>query len=648
MVEMTRLYHNYQLRINAISVFFLFIGIGILTKLFFIQSIKSSAHKTNTHKAGIVERYEKGNRGLIIDRNGEILAETIQKYTFWTNTKKDIEKEKIIDIFSKEALGSEEKYENILSKKKSYIKIADGLLYSECEKILNEINNIKGLYCDISSSRYYPQDGLASQLLGYVDANHKGQFGIEREFDKLLTGKASQVIYDRSANGKIKKSLLNSSRKSDSGGNIQLTLDIGLQSILIDAMDKEVKRTNAKSSNGIIMDPFTGEILAMATIPTFNPNNYRNYDISNFANKTISEAYEPGSTYKLISMAAILESNVFNLEDQFFCENGEYEIIPNKIIHDHEPHDSLTLSEIFIHSSNIGIAKIIKELGANHIYNFSRKFGFGVKTGIDLPNESAGILRPFDSWSGLSSTSIGMGQEISVNTLQLALAYSAAANGGYLMKPIIIKNIKEQNIAMDTHPQVVRKVMSKNTSNLLLNMMELVVNEGTADNARIAGFKIGGKTGTAEKFIDGKYSKTHFISSFAAILPIDKPKYVCIISVDSPMYGFHWGNETAVPIVKSIFERIIINENMGNMASHVNKKNIYKKTPTLSSATIMEKEYIVPNFVGKTLKQSIKIATNSGLKIYPIGTSGRVTWQSIRPGKNFNNKSMCKIKLDMF
>ena len=645
---MTRLYHNYQLRINFLSVFFLLISIGILTKLFFIQSIKSSTHKTNTHKAGIVERFEKGNRGLIIDRNGEILAETIQKYTFWSNTEKDVDKEKIINIFSQELLKPKEKYENLLSKNKSYIKIADGLLYSECKNILNEINDIRGLYCDISSSRYYPQDGLASQLLGYVDTNHKGQFGIEREFDKLLTGKTSQVIYNRSANGKIKKSLLNDNRDLEGGSNIHLTLDMKLQSILIDAMDKEVKRTNAKSSNGIIMDPFTGEILAMGTIPTFNPNNYRDYDISNFANKTISEAYEPGSTYKLISMAAILESEIFNLEDQFFCENGEYEIISNKIIHDHEPYENLTLSEIFIHSSNIGIAKIVKELGPNHIYNFSRKFGFGVKTGIGLPNESTGILRPFDAWSGLSGTSIAMGQEISVNTLQLALAYSAAANGGYLMKPIIIKNIKDQNIDMDIHPQVIRRVISKNTSNALLGMMELVVNEGTAYNAQIPGFKIGGKTGTAEKFIDGKYSKTHFISSFAAILPIDKPKYVCIISVDSPMYGFHWGNETAAPIVKNIFKRIIINDNMSNSTSYANKKNINKKMPVLSSANIIKKEYKVPNFIGKTLKQSIKIANNNGIKIHPIGTSGRVTWQSISPGKNFNNKSMCKIKLDMF
>jgi len=623
------------------------ISVVVLTKLLFIQSIKASLHKDNTLKAGVVKRYEKGNRGLIIDRNGEILAQTIQKYTFWVNTNNFFDKEQIVEIFSQEMLEPKEKYEKLLSEKKSYIRLAYGLLHSECSNILNRINDVKGLYCDVSSNRYYPQDGLASQVLGYVDENYQGQFGIEREFNDLLNGKISQVIYNRSANGKIKKSLLNN-EKLQSGSNIQLTLDVELQSILLDAMNQEVKRTNANSANGIIMNPFTGEILAMASIPTFNPNYYYKYEMSTFSNKVISESYEPGSTYKLISMAAILESNLFSIDDQIFCEEGAYEIIPNKIIHDHEPHQHLTLSEIFMHSSNIGIAKIVKELGSSHIYNFSRKFGFGIKTGIELPNEASGILRSIDDWSRLSTTSISIGQEISVNTLQLASAYSATANGGYLMKPMIIKSIQNQDVNTNISPQVIRKIISKKTSKSLLKMMELAVNEGTADNAQIPGFKVGGKTGTAEKFIDGSYSKEKFISSFAAILPIDKPKYVCIISVDSPMYGFHWGNETAAPIVKNIFERIIINENMTTTKNYV-KNTIAEEMPLLISNPMIEKKrYVVPNFIGKTLKQSVLIARDNDLKIHPIGTRGRVTWQSINPGKNFNNGSTCKIKLEMF
>ena len=645
---MTRLYNNHHVRINIISMCFFMISVVVLTKLLFIQSVKASLYKKNTLKAGIVKRYEKGSRGLIIDRNGEILAQTIQKYTFWVNTNNFFDKEQIVEIFSKEMLEPKEKYEKLLSTKKSYIRLAYGLLHSECSNILNKINDIKGLYCDVSSDRYYPQDGLAGQVLGYVDENYQGQFGIEHEFNDLLNGKISQVIYNRSANGKIKKSLLNN-EKLQSGSNIQLTIDVELQSILVDAMSQEVQKTNANSANGIIMDPFTGEILAMASIPTFNPNHYYKYGMSTFANKAISESYEPGSTYKLISMAAILESNLFSINDQIFCEEGAYEIIPNKIIHDHEPHQYLTLSEIFMHSSNIGIAKIVKELGANHIYNFSRKFGFGIKTGVELPNEASGILRPIDDWSGLSTTSISIGQEISVNTLQLASAYSATANGGYLMKPIIIKSIQNQDVNTTTSPEVIRKVMSKKTSKALLKMMELAVNGGTSDNAQIPGFKVGGKTGTAEKFIDGSYSKKEFISSFAAILPIDKPKYVCIISVDSPRYGFHWGNETAAPIVKNIFERIIINENMTNTENYVENNTIVEEMSLLTSNSMIEKKgYVVPNFIGKSLKQSILIAKDNGLKIHPIGTRGRVTWQSINPGKNFNNASTCKIKLEMF
>ena len=245
-----------------------------------------------------------------------------------------------------------------------------------------------------------------------------------------------------------------------------------------------------------------------------------------------------------------------------------------------------------------------------------------------------------------------MGQEISVNTLQLALAYSAAANGGYLPSARIIQKISGNGYEeRDYSPKPVRQVMSKQTSEILLNMMEEVVNRGTASKARIPGFRIGGKTGTAEKFIDGAYSKRAFISSFAAVFPIDNPKYVCVISVDSPIYGYHWGNETAAPIVKEIFERLIINnkefipvkpESMPQFA-----QSTYSSTSIIATANVLhKKENMVPNFLGKTLKQSIQEAKDLGLAIYPVGTSGRVVWQSVSPGQLVDTDITCTIKLE--
>ena len=214
------------------------------------------------------------------------------------------------------------------------------------------------------------------------------------------------------------------------GADIQLTIDVNTQTILLDALKQGLKRSGAKGANGVILNPFTGDILAMVSVPDFDPNEYWNYDVSTFSNRTISDTYEPGSTYKIISMTAALESGSFKLSDSFYCEDGKYQIIPSKIIHDHEPHGYLSLYEIIIYSSNIGLSKMVDQMGPRHIYDYSRKFGFGIRTGVPLPGEASGELREFSEWTRLSGPFVSMGQEISINTLQLALAYSAVANGG--------------------------------------------------------------------------------------------------------------------------------------------------------------------------------------------------------------------------
>ena len=618
--------------------------------MFFIQSFKAAELRSNTLEIGITERSIQGNRGHIYDRNGEVLAETVHKYTFWVNTKEYFEKEKIIELFSSEFNHSENSYRELLSQNKPYIMLANGLLRTQCIRILSKIKDIKGLYCDISVNRFYPYNNLASQVVGYVDMDHKGQFGIERQFDSVLDGKISRLIFNRSADGRIRKAFMDQQPEIENGADIQLTLDIKIQTILIDAMKKGLKKTRAFSANGVILNPFTGDILAMASAPDFDPNNYKSHNISTFSNRTISEAYEPGSTFKLIAMTAILESGLYESTDLIYCEEGKYQLIPSKLIHDHEPYSDLSISEIFIHSSNIGLTKVVDQLGHEHIYDYARKFGFGIRTGVPLPNETSGILRAYSDWSRLSGPSISMGQEISVNTLQLALAYSAAANGGYLpigriVKKISGKDFEERNFT----PIPVRQVMSAETSNLLLEMMEGVVNMGTATKARIPGFRIGGKTGTAEKFIDGKYSKRNFISSFAAVFPVDNPKYVCVISVDSPVYGYHWGNETAAPIVKEIFERLIINNDMDPVNSQIIPQYVHaaqEKHIDGMPVTIAFMPKKMPDFLGKTLKQSIQEAQLTGLTIQPIGTSGRVVWQSVKPGKQIHNNATCKIKLE--
>ena len=651
---MTRLYSLYQLRVRFISTLFFIFSIAILGKMLYVQSFQAADLREITLDAGFTERSVKGSRGNISDRNGQILAETVKTYTFWVNTQKEVDRDAIAALFSETFNQPVDSYRKLLSKRKKYIPLTKALNRTQCLPILEKLKETKGLQCDVSANRYYPFQNLESQVIGYVDRDHKGQFGIERQFDPLLNGKTSNLIFNRSANGTLRKAIIDQHPTAENGADIQLTIDANIQTILLDALKQGMKRSGALTANGVILNPFTGDILAMASVPDFDPNAYGKYDVSTFANRTISDSYEPGSTFKLISMTAALESGVFTSEDKFFCENGEYQILPSKIIHDHEPHGDLSLSDIFIYSSNIGLAKMVDQMGAQHIYDYARKFGFGIRTGVPLPSEASGVLRAFNEWTRLSGPFVSIGQEISINTLQLAVAYSAAANGGYLPNARIIKNISGNGYEeRDYSPKPVRKVMTRETSEILLSMMEDVVNHGTANKARIPGFRIGGKTGTAEKFVNGAYSKREFISSFAAVFPIDNPKYVCVISVDSPKYGYHWGNETAAPIVKEIFERLIINnkefipvtpKEMPQFAHTTISQQI---APMLATADVVQKQNnLVPNFLGKTLKQTIQEAKDLGLIINPVGTSGRVVWQSVSPGQLVDGALACTIKLE--
>lgn len=651
---MTRLYSFYQFRVRFISALFFICSIAILGKMLYVQSFQAADLRQKTLDAGFTERSVRGSRGNISDRNGQILAETVKTYTFWVNTQNEVDRNAIATLFSTTFNQPLDIYQNLLSKRKKYVPLTKALNRTQCLPILEKLKETKGLQCDVSANRYYPFHNLASQVIGYVDRDHKGQFGIERQFDPLLNGKTSNLIFNRSANGTLRKAIIDQHPTAENGADIQLTIDANIQTILLDALKQGMKRSGALTANGVILNPFTGDILAMASVPDFDPNAYGKYDVSTFANRTISDSYEPGSTFKLISMTAALESGVFTAEDKFFCENGEYQILPSRTIHDHEPHGDLSLSDIFIYSSNIGLAKMVDQMGAQHIYDYARRFGFGIRTGVPLPSEASGVLREFNEWTRLSGPFVSIGQEISINTLQLAVAYSAAANGGYLPNARIIKNISGNGYEeRDYSPKPVRKVMTRQTSEILLSMMENVVNHGTANKARIPGFRIGGKTGTAEKFVNGAYSKREFISSFAAVFPIDNPKYVCVISVDSPDYGKHWGNETAAPIVKEIFERLIINnkefipvapKEMPQFAQTTISQQI---APMLATADVVQMQNnLVPNFLGKTLKQTIQEAKDLGLIINPVGTSGRVVWQSVSPGQLVDGALACTIKLE--
>ena len=653
---MRKFFQLYSRNINRLSIGIYLFSLILILNFFKIQIIEKNTFKEHVNKIGykVVNKY--GKRGEILDKNKNILSQTITKYTFWVNTNKRYNSESISKLFSNNFNKPDSIYKEKLNKKSNYVIIEKNILHSDCRNILKEVNKIEGLEYTKNSKRFYPYNTLASQTLGFVNEDGFGQNGIEESLNTILSGDTIQTKLKKGLKGQF---FDNNKTNNLDGNKVQLTIDIEIQQILQDELYKTYKNTKAKSANGIIIDPFTGDIISIASIPDYNPNNYSNYNIENFRNRTITDSYEPGSTFKIIPMIAVYEDNLSS-DKKYFCENGEYTLNNGKKLNDHEKHDSLTVNEIFIHSSNIGISKIIQNINNKEIYRLCKSLGFGSNTGLPLKSESKGILRNLNNWSKCSKTYISIGQEIGVTNIQLALAYSSIANGGYLLKPHIVKNIsKNDSMIYNREIEPLRQVFNKDISNKILSSLEEVVIKGTAKNLNLNGYKIGGKTGTAQKFSDGKYSKNEFVSSFASIFPIDKPKYVMIISIDSPEYGKHWSNESAVPTAKKIINRIIINDKsfLNKPSTILAKDNtVDKATPTIEKINQIKKyssyskeitKETMPNLKGKTLKEAISLASQNGIMLKPNTLKGRVVWQSLKPGIKTKKDQICEIRLSI-
>ena len=446
--------------------------------------------------------------------------------------------------------------------------IVQDLVSYENQNLIEDSKNIKNLNYSLYKHRLYPYNELAAQLIGFTNNDNRGKYGIEGYFDKILNGTERLVEFNKNARGKIVSAKDN--YKISNGSDIYLTIDINVQDILQTELKKAYKSYSAKSANGIIINPNTGEIIAMASLPDFNLNAYKNLNLDSanyfYTNRVISVPYEPGSTFKIVNMSNALDQDSKFSHKQYFCENGEYYNKYQESFQDHDPYDSLSFSDIFVKSSNIGTIKIFEETTNKSFYNKMQDFGFGIKTNISLKNENSGDIKNLiyykNNLRDLASASIG--QSILVTNLQLAMAYGSIANGGYLLKPKLIKKISnDKNTTYFKNPIIVKRNIKKETSKYLLNALNDVVLNGTGVKAKISNIQIGGKTGTGEIWnnVKNEYSKKDFVSSFASIFPLNNPEYVLIVSIEAPSnYDQRWGGETAAPCSKEIIKQILLHD----------------------------------------------------------------------------------------
>lgn len=438
--------------------------------------------------------------------------------------------------------------------------------------------DLKGIEIVPEFSRFYPHKTMAAQVLGFAGIDSKGLEGIEFYYNSEIQGVSQQytIMKDALGRGFDREAWAEDQEKTNS---LVLTLDRTIQFITEEALKEATVKHEAKSGIAVVMVPSTGEILAIAHYPEFNPNAFSKFKSDAWRNRAVSDAFEPGSTMKIFMATAALESGYCSPKSIFFCENGEYKIGPNTV-HDTHSYDWMSIQEIVKHSSNIGAVKIAEMTGKKSLYTTLKAFGFGEKTGIDLPGETSGNLTSYKQWRPIDVGNIAFGQGISVSAIQLLRAVCAIANGGTLMKPYLAKSVIDPSgkIIRDLTPEKGRPIISKNNAKAIAEMMHMVVLEGgTGTNAALNHYKVCGKTGTAQKFINGTYSNNAFVASFVGFAPKDDPAVAVLVVIDEPHQKQHFGGTVAAPAFKKIvyetLNYLAVRPDNLLMASTYNEKN---------------------------------------------------------------------------
>ena len=440
--------------------------------------------------------------------------------------------------------------------------------------------------------RVYPLGEIGGSVLGYIGADGYGLGGAEFLFDNYLRGEDGWIILQKDGRNHKYRKIGLPVKEPRKGCDVVLTIDSKIQKIVHAALKKTVTALNAKGGMCIVMDPNTGKVYAMANEPSFDPNHVSRYPLKQRKNKCISYVYEPGSTFKLVTAAAALQEQYFKEDYLLYGDNGVFRIY-DQMIRDHSPFGYLTFSKALSYSSNVCFAKIASEIGNKTMFNYIRDFGFGTKTGIDLPGEEMGIVHPVRSWSGRTLVTVAIGQEISSTLLQMVLPFAVVANGGILINPRICEKVidNQDKIVDSAECKMVRRVLSEQVAARLRIMLRDVVDNGTGKNARIEGVSVAGKTGTSQKPDSGTYSKTRNWSSFIGFTPVENPLLLCGVVIDEPAGG-EMGGAVAAPVFRDIITQIISHPDLEfaqkileNKSVPVQHENRYQNLPVLCGKT---------------------------------------------------------------
>jgi len=545
-----------RLRIIIVGSIFILFFTAICAKAVYLQVVRGSWLSEKAANQYEVSCKSYGKRGTIYDANLKELAISIDVTSIAAHPPKIENARATAKSLSGVLKINRKSLSGKLTSNKKFVWIKRKVTPKEAEAVKNL--NITGVDFITEHKRFYPNKTLAAQVLGFTNIDDYGLEGIEFYYNEYLQGSASQytILKDALGRGFDAEKATGLDYK---GNNLVLTIDSVIQYITEKALEEAVKEFSAKSGMAIVMAPRTGAILAMAHYPFFNPNAINTFSQKIWRNRIITDPFEPGSTMKIFAAASAIETGSCSPNSIFYCENGAYKV-GKHVIHDTHEHGWLSLQQIIKYSSNIGAVKFSAITGPKSLYKTLRDFGFGVKTEIDCPGETAGILAPYKQWTKIDAGTISFGQGISVSSLQLISATSAIANKGVLMKPYIVQAITDQNgqLIKSFGPRKVKRVISEKTAKTLAMIMKTVIAEGgTGVNAALEGYSVCGKTGTAQKIDEqGKYARGKYVSSFIGFLPEKMPKAVILVVIDEPEEQ-HYGSIVAAPVFKKIAQKTL-------------------------------------------------------------------------------------------
>jgi cell division protein FtsI (penicillin-binding protein 3) len=539
----------------VVATLFLAWGVVIEARLLYLQVYRHEFYKARAERQQSQTITIPAPRGDLLDRNGRVLAYSVpadSAYVVPSEVAPE-DRPRVVAALCSAIESCDDSFRASLAeklrKKKAFAWVRRQITPEEKRRIvalgLDAVDFIR------ESRRFYPNASVAAHALGYVSLDHAGLGGIELSYDRFISGTPGTSLVQEDARHKVFSS---TERPPQAGASVELTIDRNLQFIVERELKAGIVEHRAQGGSAIVMDPWTGEILAMANEPTFNPNAVGLSDAAALRNRAIEDTYEPGSTFKTVTASAALEEGVVHPDDMFDTSPGYIRIGNWRVVRDTHPHGVLSFTQGIVKSSNVLAIKVGFRLGGERLSRYVRRFGFGQRLMPDLRGESPGIV--WSKYNDSALASVSMGYQVGVTPLQMVTAVSSVANGGRLMEPHLVRAVIRNGQRTAVKPKELRRTITADTAATLTGIMEGVVEEGTGKTARIEGYTIAGKTGTAAKLVDGAYSKQKYNASFIGFFPSRKPRYAIIVVIDSPSTGPYYGGLVAAPVFKKIGEAV--------------------------------------------------------------------------------------------